>query len=208
MSTYSARPGSAAVDVSAQGVLAAVAGAAGLAAAMTVLYRTMAAIMETEGGFVALGGPYDIAHPAPDWAWLVPVAILSLFAFGGLSLWASMRGWGLNPIAYAWSALFLSLGWNFLRLGLIDPPEGQNAAWGWIASGVAFWVMALVPALGPIRRRMAVARYGPDALTAGVRTGPFGLPVRDTSPIFIVVQAAGAALGVAGGLALFSTIAA
>ena len=59
-----------------------------------VLYQGMAEIMTTQGGFVASGGPYEIAHPAPGWGWLVPVSILALFAFGGLSLWASMRGWG------------------------------------------------------------------------------------------------------------------
>ncbi len=207
MATYSARSDNAAVVLSPAGILASVAGAAGLAVAMTLLYRTMAVIMETEGGFVATGGPYEIAHPAPDWAWLVPISILSLFAFGGLSLWASMRGWGLNPIAYAWSALFLSLGWNFLRLGLIDPPEGQGAAWGWIVSGVAFWLMGLGPALGPVWRHIAALKYGPDALTAGVRTGPFGLPIVKTSPPYVVAQVIAVAAGIAGGLALFGAIA-
>lgn len=207
MTTYSARPGDATAHASAGGVMAVATGAAGLAAAMTVLYRAMAVIMETEGGFVAVGGPYEIAHPAPGWVWLVPVAILSMFAFGGLSLWAALRGWGLNPIACAWSALFFSLGWNFLRLGLIDPPEGMGAAWGWIVSGAVFWVMALIPALGPLGRRVAAIRYGPDALTAGVRTGPFGLPIRATSPVLIAVQAASAIAGVGAGLALFAAIA-
>ncbi|MBN2247502.1 MAG: hypothetical protein JW733_02250 [Coriobacteriia bacterium] len=206
MAIRSIHSGDAPPTVSPAGVLAALVGAAGLTASMALLYRAMAVIMETEGGFVAAGGPYEIAHPAPDWVWLVPIAIMSLFAFGGLSLWASMRGWGVNPLAYAWSALFITLGWNFLRLGIIDPPEGQSAAWGWIVSGAAFWVMGFAPALGPIVRLRARARYGPEAFSAGVRTGPFGLPVKTTSPGFIAVQVVGVILGVLGGLALFGAV--
>ncbi|MBN2841414.1 MAG: hypothetical protein JXP37_10715, partial [Coriobacteriia bacterium] len=189
------------------GGLCALLGASGLAAGMTLLYRSMAVIMETEGGFVASGGPYEIAHPAPGWVWLVPVSILALFAFGGLSLWASMRGWGTSPLAYAWSALFISLGWNFMRLGLFDPPDGQGAAWGWIVSGVAFWAMGLAPALGPVGRAVARARYGPEAISGGARTGMFGLPLRRTTPAYIAAQAIGVVAGVAGGLALFAAVA-
>lgn len=195
------------VDASpgAPGILAALSGAAGLAGALTFLYQGMARLMATEGGFVASGGPYEIAHPAPDWVWLVPLSILSMFAFGGLSLWASMRGWGLNPITYVWSALFISLGWNFLRLGIFDRPEGLQGAWGWIVSGVAFWAMGLMPVIGVIRRKVAAARYGPEA--AGTRTGPFGLPVRHASSAHVAAQAAGAVMGIAGALAAFAAIA-
>lgn len=193
--------------VSGYGVVVATAGAAGMTAALVLLYQGMAEIMATEGGFVASGGPYEIAHPAPGWVWMVPVSILALFAFGGLSLWASMRGWGTNPLTYAWSALFIALGWNFLRLGIFDRPEGLQGAWGWIVSGVAFWAMGLAPALGPMRRRLATARYGPDAARSGVTTGPFGLPRTPTSPAYVAAQVIGVIAGVVGGLALFGMVA-
>ena len=44
---------------------------------LTLLYQGMRAIMYL-GGFVASGGPYAIAHPAPGWVWIVPVSIILL----------------------------------------------------------------------------------------------------------------------------------
>lgn len=47
-------------------LLAATAAAAfGMALCLTVLFLGMRTVMITEGGFVAVGGPYVIAHPAP-----------------------------------------------------------------------------------------------------------------------------------------------
>lgn len=189
------------------GILAALIAAAGLAASMALLYRAMGVIMESEGAFVAAGGPYEIAHPAPGWVWLVPVSILSMIVFGGLGVWTAMRGWGVNPLGYAWTVLFISLGWNFLRLGLIDPPEGQGAAWGWIVSGVLFWLMGLAPALAPLARLIARARYGSEAFSAGVRTGPFGLPAGRSAPAYVAAQIIGGAAGIVGGLMLFTAVA-
>jgi len=49
----------------------------------TVIYRAMRGIMDL-GGYVASGGPYEIAHPAPNWIWVFPVFInvmvISIFA--------------------------------------------------------------------------------------------------------------------------------
>ena len=42
---------------------------------LTLLFFGMRAIMEL-GGFVAVGGPYEVAHPAPDWVWVLPVSIV------------------------------------------------------------------------------------------------------------------------------------
>ncbi len=192
--------------VSVFGLAAATAISAGLAGCIALLYLGMAAIMETEGGFVATGGPYEIAHPAPDWVWLLPLSIMTMFVFGGLSVWASVRGWGIGLIVFAWMGLFLALGWNFLRLGLIDPPENLQGAWGWILSGVVFWVMGLAPALGLIRAvrdgwravRERQALRGP---------GMFGLPDGGgTTPVYLVAQLLGVAGGIAGAAALFAAL--
>jgi len=128
------------------GLLLACAGAAGMTLSITVLFKGMALIMMTEGGFVASGGPYEIAHPAPEWIWILPVSILALFVFGGISMFVSSRKWGINLIFFAWIALFLSLGWNFWRFGLTSPFDG-GLEWGWIVCGAVFWLMGLAPAL-------------------------------------------------------------
>ena len=191
---------------SAVGALAAFAGAAGIAGGVTLLYRSMAAIMATEGAFVASGGPYEISHPAPHWVWLVPVSIMAGIALGGLSLVASFRGWGINPVLFAWMGLFIALGWNFLRLGILDRPEGLTSAWGWWVSGIVFWAMGLTPAVTTVRfvrgewRRMAGAADAsePRAWWAGALT---------TTPTYVFIQLIGVAVGIAGALVLFGRVA-
>lgn len=189
------------------GLLLALIGAAGLALGMTILYNGMALIMQTEGAFVASGGPYEIAHPADDWVWAVPVSIWVAFLFGGVSIVASLRGWGVNLIALAWSALFFSLGWNFLRFGL-NPPEGMTATWGWLVPGVVFWLMALWPlgtiAIGAMLRR----RYLDPGLGATRAHAFLGVPsLRGVAPAYVVAQIVGIAAGIAGGAALFGALA-
>ena len=69
------------------------------------------------GGYVATGGPYQIAHQAPAWIWLMPLLI-----FGGMFFWvindinANKIGC-MNLIFVVWSLLFLLLGHNFLEYG-------------------------------------------------------------------------------------------
>jgi hypothetical protein len=138
--------------------------------------------------------------------WIIPLSILSMFVFGGVSLWASFRGWGANLLAVAWSALFISLGWNFLRLGIFDRPEGLQGAWGWILPGVVFWIMGFAPLLRPLGAIYAKRRYGWEP-TPGARIGMFGISLTPTQPAYVIAQAVGALAGVAGALALFHTIA-
>ena len=45
-----------------------------------------------------------------------------------------------------WSALFLSLGWNFIEFS-IYPPDGSGIAWGWIICAVLFGLMGFAPLL-------------------------------------------------------------
>lgn len=125
--------------------------AAGLAAAVTLLNLAGRAVMEL-GGFVASGGPYEIAHPAPGWILLVPASILLGFACGGLSVLLSVRTGGFSLLPLVWSALFVSLGVQFAIMGF-NPPQTDGWAWGWIVCAVVFIPMGLMPLPALLRRR-------------------------------------------------------
>lgn len=118
-----------------------------LMAAIVLLYLGGQFVM-AEGGFVARGGPYEIAHPAPEWVMLIPVSIWVGFLAGGIHLLASKRVGGFNLLGIAWVALFGVLGTGFLQAGF-SPPVG-DIAWAWVLCGVVFWLMALPVALGVI----------------------------------------------------------
>jgi hypothetical protein len=180
---------------------------AGLAGAITLLYLGMARVMETEGGFVASGGPYAIVHPAPDWIWMIPLSVFALFFFGGVNLAASGRGWGIPLAIFAWAGLFGALGWNFLRLGF-SPPEGLQGAMAWIVCGVVFWIMAVGP-VAPILWAMFAGRgepFGnqPNALTRQVWRVP---RLSATATSYLVGHVAGIVTGVWGAGVLFRTLA-
>ena len=55
--------------------------------------------------------------------------------------------WAAAPL-FAWSGLFLALGWNFLDYGLFNPPGDETVIWGWLICGVIFVAMGLAPLLG------------------------------------------------------------
>ncbi len=177
-----------------------------MAASIALLYQGTGTIMATQGGFVARGGPYVIANEAPQWVWIVPVSIFGLFIFGGIGIYASSRGWGINPVIFGWSGLFIALGWNFLRLGFNPPPDLQGA-WAWIMCGIVFWIMGFAPLLLFISAfghawAGVLARQNSD--TRRVWTTPSR---RDTTGTYLVLQFVGALLGVWAGVALFGVIA-
>jgi hypothetical protein len=111
--------------------------------ALTNLYLGMRGVMRL-GGFVASGGPYEIAHQAPGWIWIMPVSIFVGLISVFVSFGAGGKLGGPNLMALAWSALFTSLGWNFMEFGF-SPPGGQGLSWGWIICGVVFIPMGLIP---------------------------------------------------------------
>jgi uncharacterized membrane protein len=115
----------------------------GFSFSLTCLYLAMRGIMRL-GGFVASGGPYEIAHPAPRYVWIFPVSIIVGLICLFLQVAQVKRVGGLNLLALAWPALFISLGWNFLEFGF-HPPGGQGLAWGWLVCGVVFWLMGFIP---------------------------------------------------------------
>lgn len=111
--------------------------------ALTILFLGMRAVMEV-GGFCAEGGPYEIAVPCPQGiAFLMPLSIFAMFAGGLLYFTAPLENgpkWG----HLFWSALFISLGWNFFEFG-IYPPMGEGISIAWIVCGVLFVLMGAGP---------------------------------------------------------------
>jgi len=142
-------------------------GTFGFVFCLTLLYLSMRSVMDV-GGFCAEGGPYEIRQHCPQGVgWIVPVSIFGMIASVGIGLLGVFRQGGPRPYVFAWSALFLALGWNFLEYGF-DPPGGGTSG-GWIVCGVVFVVMGGAPLLA--------LRYGPAARWAfwGARDGAAGV---------------------------------
>lgn len=110
---------------------------------LTLLYQGMRAILYL-GGFVASGGPYAIAHPAPDWVWLIPVAVILMVITMLAGMAGGAKSRGPNLMALAWPAVFLALGWNFLKFGLGLPTNGRPAV-GWLICALLFLPMGGLP---------------------------------------------------------------
>jgi hypothetical protein len=156
-----------------------------LTTGLTLVFLSMRAVMDI-GGMCATGGPYVVATPCPDGvAALMPLGIIGGLA--GLWLYAvnSSKLPGPRLVFLAWSALFLSLGWNFWEFGL-NPPDGSDGVvWGWIICGVTFLAMGGLPLLGLTSRGIAKQVFWADAPTAGPRvavTAPAGPSVAAGNP--------------------------
>ena len=141
--------------------------ALGMALCLALLFFAMRGVMEL-GGFVALGGPYVIAHPAPDWVWLVPVSIVIGMILGFANAAFAHRADGFTLALPGWSAVFLSLGWNFAEYGM-HPPGGGGLIWAWLVCAVVFFVMGAAPLLllfgrwalvDRVRQQMRPTNYG------------------------------------------------
>jgi hypothetical protein len=170
--------------------------AGGLACCVTLLNRAGRVIMGL-GGFVARGGPYVIAQPAPDWVLIVPGSILAGFAFGGTSVALSSRMGGFSLVPVVWSGLFLSLGAQFAIMGL-NPPGGAGIAWGWILCAVVFIPMGLAPLFG----------FG-NLLAAEPWAAPTPKPCDDPAyrEVYLACVVVGGLAGVIAGVVLFSALA-
>lgn len=175
-----------------------------VSACIAVLFMGMRGVMDL-GGWVASGGPYEIASPAPDWVWIVPVSIVAGVAFGGLNA-AAWRAGGFTLLPFIWTALFFSLGWNFLEYEF-RPPEGDGPVWGWVVCGVVFWIMAL-PALPSFYGgKYLFGRLGVTAAFQPLNAAT-GAPKRAPHRIgYLVMNVVAIAAGVPAGLYLFRAIA-
>lgn len=124
---------------------------------LTSLYLAMRGVMNI-GGFVAYGGPYHIAHKAPNWVWIFPVSILSGVIFIFLNQFNARRIGGLNLMALLWPAVFLSLGENFLEFGFNPPGQEPGIALGWIICGAFFIPMGGIPLIFIIKNGITSSR--------------------------------------------------
>jgi hypothetical protein len=117
---------------------------AGTACSITLVFLAMRSVMKV-GGACADGGPFVVAQPCPKG---VP-ALLVGGIFGGLlcaglSLSLGAKHNLRNLAVFAWPALFLSLGYNFLDFGL-NPPRDESAVWGWLVCAAVFALMGGLP---------------------------------------------------------------
>ena len=138
-------------------------GTLGFVVCLTMLSQSMRSVMDV-GGACASGGAYEIRQQCPTGvAWIMPVSIFAGLAFLALGAAGVFSQGGPRPYLFAWSALFLALGWNFLEYGF-DAPSGSGASWGWIVCGVVFVLMGGAPLLALFSRSAARwALWGPAA---------------------------------------------
>jgi hypothetical protein len=118
-------------------------GIAGVAFSLTLLSRSMRSV-EKIGGFCASGGPYQIAHQCPKGVTgLLPLSIVGGLIFLALfGICTSDRG--RSVLLLSWSALFLTLGWNFIYFGVVNPING-DVSYGQLIPGILFIIMGGVP---------------------------------------------------------------
>lgn len=138
---------------------------AGVAAALTLVFLSMRAVLDV-GGYCASGGPYEIATPCPKH--VAGTLILSIWVglvLVGLYVWQAARAHAPSLVALLWPALFLSLGSNFLEYGV----RGGGVV-GWLICGVLFVLMGGVPlalALPDLWRHLVQGHDPPPSFGGG-----------------------------------------
>ena len=115
--------------------------ALGISACLTIVVLGGMQIMDV-GGFVASGGPYEIAHPVPSGFWIQPVAFCGLFAFSFAHTVFAGRIKAPGLVYAVWCALWTAVGATTFWYGLY-PPQGNGLAWGWLVMGGIFLVVGL-----------------------------------------------------------------
>lgn len=143
---------------------------------LTLVYQSMRAVMDV-GGACASGGAYQIRQACPKGvAWVLPVGIFGMFVAGIFTFLGVFPDGGPRPYVFAWSALFLALGWNFLDYGL-NPPGENGTVVGWLICGIVFVLMGGVPLLFLLSPRAARwSLWGPDSQRADDYLHPYKPP--------------------------------
>lgn len=158
-------------------------GIGGTAMCLTLLSRSMRSVQQVGGTCASGNQPFQVSHPCPTGI----EATLPLSIFGGLIflllfyLCVGERG---RPVALlSWSALFLSLGWNFLDYGFHITVSGTGISGGFLASGIVFVIMGLVPLTWWLPRIWEALRSSPDEPPDGPPSIPsFGTNVAFSTP--------------------------
>jgi hypothetical protein len=125
---------------------------AGVAVALTLVFLSMRSVMNV-GGFCAEGGPYNIRQHCPQGVTgILPASIIGGLLLAGVYAFAVSR-WNIpNFLLLLWSALFLSLGWNFFAYAFDPPGPTQGVVAGWLVCGIVFALMGGLPLIvvGPL----------------------------------------------------------
>ena len=173
-----------------------------MAVAVTVLWFASREVMKL-GGFVASGGPYVIAHPALGWMWVLPVSVVTVVLLMFVEPDLAEPAGGQSLRVFAWSGMFLSLGYNFLEFGL-RPPGGVGLAWAWIACGVLFVPMGAFPLYVAWRWTLDAREERRVAIATGAANAEKYQPL---DYAVVAMQVAAVVVGVGGGALLFSRVA-
>lgn len=152
--------------------------------ALAWCFLAMRAVMNV-GGACGEGGPYVVAQPCPDGAWLIAVGIPLLLVATFAGMFAAGSLGAPDVILPMWFLLFGTLGANFLEYGLWSDPR----EWGWIVPGVVFELMAL-PALYLLLPIHGGATWTPAPTVSRRRAGIWW-------PAYAGLALAGAVLGYA-----------
>jgi uncharacterized membrane protein len=164
---------------------------------LSLVYSAMRGIMRL-GGFVAKGGPYEIAHQAPDYVWVFPVSIFFIVGCIFASLFAASRVRGPNVMALSWSAIFILLGWNFTEFGF-GIGMGGGLAWGWVVCAVMFMLMGFIPLIFIVQnflRSLAVKRAQGEHESTGAAPAREGISWGMSLFIQFILSGAGFLLGI------------
>jgi hypothetical protein len=143
---------------------------------LTMVYKSMRSVMEIGGSCASGNTPYEIARPCPKGVgWMMTVGIFGMFIGAGISLLGVFPQGGPRPYVFAWSAIFGSLGWNFLDYGF-DAPGGGTSA-GWLVCGFVFMAMAAVPLIFLLTpRALRWELWGPNTQRADDYLHPYKPP--------------------------------
>src|SRR3954467_321966 len=143
---------------------------------LAALYESMRAVMDV-GGACASGGAYEIRQACPKGVgWVIPVTIFGMFFAGIFTFLGVFDEGGPRPYVFAWSALFLALGWNFLDYGF-SPPDNHDTVWGWVICGIVFVLMGGAPLLLLFSPRIARwSLWGPNSQRADDYLHPYKPP--------------------------------
>lgn len=117
-------------------------GLAGASGSLTILFLCMRSVMDVGGVCVSGNSATTIRVQCPVG---VPGLMIGSI-FGGLIFLGiyAISVVGPNLTLFAWPALFLSLGWNFLEYG-ISPPGGGGPSFGWLFCAAIFGLMGGIP---------------------------------------------------------------
>ncbi len=142
---------------------------------LTLVYESMRAVMDV-GGACASGGAYEIRQACPKGVgWIMPVGIFGMFFAGIFTFLGVFDEGGPRPYVFAWSALFLALGWNFLDYGFDKPGGGTEV--GWLICGFVFVAMGGAPLLFLLSPRAARwSLWGPNSQRADDYLHPYKPP--------------------------------